>query len=216
MNIPNLLSMLRIFLVPLFLYLLFLPGTAEKFWAIIVFIVASITDFLDGWSARKLNQFSELGKFLDPLADKFLVIAALVAFLILDPLIPGWMLVIIVARDLLITLMRYCAVKKGGSLHTSHFGKVKTAFQMISVVAIITVFMVKSVGYTYNTDAEKGWPFSIAFDLLLSGETQKIVTALPYVLMLIVTVMTALSGIRYLVTNYRILLPPYRPYSEKE
>ncbi|MFW6366110.1 MAG: CDP-diacylglycerol--glycerol-3-phosphate 3-phosphatidyltransferase [Spirochaetota bacterium] len=216
MNIPNMLSLLRIVLIPLFLYLLFQPGPVGKIWAITVFIIASITDFLDGWSARKLNQYSELGKFLDPLADKFLVIAALTAFLILDPLIPVWMVVIIVARDLLITLLRFLAVRKGSSIRTSRFGKVKTAFQMVSIIIIITVFIFKSFGYTHDTTSRAGWPLGIAFELLLSGECDMIVTALPYWLMFIVTMVTAFSGIRYLATNFGVLLPPYTKRNQGE
>ena len=96
MNIPNLLSLSRIFLIPVFLWLLFQPETRFKVIALAVFFIASITDMLDGWSARKLEQESELGEFLDPLADKFLVIATLIAFVIIDPLIPLWMILVIV------------------------------------------------------------------------------------------------------------------------
>lgn len=214
MNIPNMLSMLRIFLIPLFLYLLFLPGTAGKIWAIVVFMIASITDFLDGWSARILNQQSELGKFLDPLADKFLVIAALLAFVLVDPLIPLWMVVIIIGRDLLITLMRYLAVKKGSSLRTSRLGKVKTAFQMVSIIVIIAVFLIESMGAAYTPEATS-LPIRTAFTLLFSGDRAMVIASLPYWLMFIVTFLTAVSGIRYLATNYQVLLPPYSAKEEK-
>jgi cardiolipin synthase len=215
MNIPNLISLLRIFLIPLFLYLLFQPGTTPKIFSIAVFAFASITDFLDGWSARKLNQQSELGKFLDPLADKILVIAALIAFLVVDPLIPAWMVIIIVARDLLITLLRYLAVKKGGSLRTSRLGKVKTAFQMVSIIIILAVFVLESTGPAYNA-VVKTLPIIDAWILVTSGEKMKIIAALPYWLMFIVTALTAVSGLRYLLTNYRILLPPYSKSGTKD
>lgn len=213
MNIPNLLSLLRIFLIPLFLYLLFLPDTTGKIWAIVVFIFASITDFLDGWSARLLNQQSELGKFLDPLADKFLVIAALIAFLMLDPLIPIWMVVIIVGRDLLITLMRYLAVKKGSSLRTSRLGKVKTAYQMVSIIVIIAVFIFESMETAFIPQAGY-WPIATALKLVLSGERSRVLASLPYWLMFLATLLTGVSGIRYLATNYKVLLPPYRKTGE--
>lgn len=206
---PNLLSLLRIVLVPLFLYFIFIPTVQHRMWALLVFIVAAITDFFDGWLARKLHQESEMGKFLDPLADKFLVIAALVAFLFLDPLIPLWMIVIIIARDILITLMRYLAIKKGASLRTSSFGKVKTAFQMISIIVIIMVFVFrKAKMHMYETDDIL--KFTRVYEILISNNPDKWLITSPYLLMLLVTVLTALSGVRYLITNWRLFLPPYR------
>jgi len=144
---------------------------------------ASFTDFFDGWLARKLNQESEFGKFIDPIADKFLVISSLTAILVIDPyfeLFDSWMIVIIVGRDILITVMRWLAIKKGKPLRTSRFGKFKTAFQMLSIGIIIMVYMSKRSGF---------------FDMHES---------IPYWIMLTVTLMTALSGVRYLVTNWQL------------
>ncbi len=209
MNIPNLLSLSRILLLPLFLYLLFDPHPWMKFGALVVFGIASLTDLLDGWSARKLNLESELGKFLDPFADKVLVIATLISFLLLDPLIPSWMIIIIIGRDVMITVLRYVAIKKGCSIRTSHFGKVKTAFQMISIVIIIMVFIVRSTGidlsHQFNTDSYV--KFDVVYSLIMSDLKYKYIIVTPYVLMLIVTIMTAWSGIRYLFTNYNVFLP---------
>ncbi|MBN2434929.1 MAG: CDP-diacylglycerol--glycerol-3-phosphate 3-phosphatidyltransferase [Spirochaetes bacterium] len=210
MNIPNLISMSRIFLIPVFLYLIFQPEWSYKFWALIVFGVASITDFFDGWSARKLKLESEFGKFLDPLADKFLVIAALICFLILDPLIPLWMVLVIIGRDLLITFIRYLAVRKGNSIRTSHFGKVKTAFQMVSIPVIIVVFIAKSTGLDYKAIPTDQTTFLTAVDFMMSGELNKIMVALPYWLMFIITVLTGISGLRYICSNGSVLLPPYK------
>jgi cardiolipin synthase len=117
------LTLSRIILIPLFLYLIFTPTIEHRIWALVIFVIASLTDLLDGWTARKLKQETETGKFLDPLADKFLVISALIAFLFLDPFIPLWMVIVIIGRDLLITLMRYLAIKKGTSLRTSRLGR---------------------------------------------------------------------------------------------
>ena len=136
MNIPNAISFLRIILIPVFLYLIFLTEVEKRIWALVVFIIASLTDILDGWSARKFGQETSFGKFLDPLADKILVISALIAFLILDPLIPAWMIFIIILRDVLLTIMRYLAIKKNSVIRTTRFGKVKTAFQMISIIVM--------------------------------------------------------------------------------
>ncbi len=210
--IPNLISLLRIFLMPLFLYLIFQPERSMKFAALIVFSVASLTDFFDGWSARKLKQESELGKFLDPLADKVLVISTLVAFLLIDYLIPLWMIIVIIGRDVLVTVMRYVAVKKGMSIRTSRFGKIKTAFQMISILVIIMIFIVRGANMTIPEEMMKGHYMSLvpAWSITVSNMHDKWLIAGPYWLMLVVTILTAWSGIRYLVFNWRVLLPPYK------
>jgi len=216
MNIPNLLSLSRIFLIPVFLYLLFYPTSWAKIAAMGVFIIASITDILDGWSARTLKQESELGKFLDPLADKFLVIATLISFVIIDPYIPMWMILVIVGRDVLITVMRYTGIKKGMSLRTSRFGKIKTAFQMVSIVIIIMVFIVKSFGSNIflQNHIDQAIHLKTVIGITMemdSTEPYKWIMIGPYWLMMIVTVLTALSGVRYLMYNWRLLLPPYHP-----
>jgi cardiolipin synthase len=173
-------------LIPLFIYLLFIPTVVAKIWSLVVFGLASFTDLLDGWSARRFNQESELGQFLDPLADKFLVISALTAILVLDPyfeVFDAWMIVIIAGRDVLITVMRYLAIKKGTTLKTSRFGKVKTAFQMVSIVLIIMIYIIRKTGF-YQTHIST-----------------------PYWIMFTVTMMTALSGLRYIVSNRHLFYP---------
>lgn len=182
-NVPNLLSLSRIVLIPLLIYLLY-----QKEWllALILFAVASLTDMLDGWSARRLKQESEFGIFIDPLADKFLVISVLAALMVLDPyleIFDFWMILVIVGRDVLITFMRYLAIRRGETLRTSRFGKVKTAFQMISIVIIIMIYFAKKTG------------------IFITHQS------VPYWILVGVTILTALSGLRYLFTNWRLLLP---------
>lgn len=217
MNIPNLISLSRIFLLPLVLYLLFQPERTLKIWALIVFAIAALTDFFDGWSARKLKQESELGKFLDPFADKVLVITTLCAFLMLDRLIPLWMIIVIVARDLLVTVLRYAGIKKGMSVRTSRFGKIKTAFQMISILIIIMVFAIQGPvkKITAKLTDDELLRFKHALSLITSGSLDNVLLATPYWLMFIVTILTAWSGIRYLVFNWKVLIPPYRPVNSK-
>ena len=208
LEVPNLLSLLRIVLIPVFLYFIFIPTMEHRLWSLVIFIIASVTDFLDGWSARKLHQESDLGRFLDPLADKVLVIGALTAFLILDPFIPLWMIVIIVGRDVLITLMRYLAIRKGAALVTSGFGKVKTAFQMISIMVIIMVFVFRRAGVSrYATD--EFIKIVRVYEIMTSSIPDKWLIIGPYCLMFVVTLLTALSGIRYMMTNWRLFFPPY-------
>lgn len=186
LSLPNIFSYLRIILIPFIIYFLKIRTVEYLIYALLIFLFASFTDFIDGWLARKLNQESEFGKFIDPIADKFLVISSLIAIIAIDPyfeIIDAWMIVIIVGRDVLITVMRWLAIKKGRSLRTSRFGKFKTAFQMLSIVIIIMIYMSKRSGF---------------FDTHES---------LPYWIMLTVTLMTALSGIRYLVTNWKLFFP---------
>ncbi len=186
LSLPNFLSYLRILLIPLFVYLLTIKTVQAWTLSLLVFVIASFTDFLDGWLARRLKQESEFGKFIDPVADKFLVISSLIAIIALDPsfdFFDSWMILIIVGRDVLITVMRWLAIKQGRPLRTSRFGKFKTAFQMMSIGIIIMIYM-----------AKKGQFF----------DTHELV---PYWIMLAVTLMTALSGVRYLVSNWRLFFP---------
>ncbi len=185
-NIPNLLSISRIVLIPLFIYLLSQKTVESWILAIVVFIIASLTDLLDGWSARKLKQESEFGKFIDPLADKILVIASLSALMTMDPnfqIFDFWMILIIVGRDIMITIMRSLAIKKGKPLRTNRFGKFKTGFQMVSIIIIIMIYIVRKKGIfvTYRS--------------------------VPYWIMIGITLLTALSGLRYLITNWYLFFP---------
>ncbi len=194
-NIPNFFSYLRIMLIPFIIYFLTIRTVEYLFYALVIFGFASFTDFIDGYLARKLKQESEFGKFIDPIADKFLVISALIAILVIDPsfqVLDSWMIVIIVGRDILITVMRWFAIKKGRSLRTSRFGKFKTVFQMLGIVFIIMVYMSKRSGI---------------FDTHES---------LPYWIMFTVTIMTALSGVRYLFTNWQLFFPEKKVQENKE
>ena len=195
LSIPNIFSYLRIILIPFIIYFLTIRTVEYLFYALLIFMFASFTDFIDGWLARKLKQESEFGKFIDPIADKFLVISSLIAIIVIDPnfeILDSWMVVIIVGRDILITVMRWFAIKKGRPLRTSRFGKFKTAFQMLSIVIIIMIYMSKRSGI---------------FDTHES---------LPYWIMLAVTLMTALSGVRYLVTNWRLFFPEKKVIDDQE
>ena len=107
MNVPNILTVFRILLTPLFIYLLFNDFLFSNFFALLVFVLASITDAYDGYYARKYNVETEIGNFLDPLADKILVSSAFISFYLLG-LIDLWMVVVILFRDLIITLLRIC------------------------------------------------------------------------------------------------------------
>ena len=135
-NLPNRISLLRILLVPLFLILILGKVKYGIYLSAIVFIIASCTDGIDGYIARSTNQVTKFGKFLDPLADKLLITAAIIALVQLNR-IPGWIAFIIISRDLVVNLLRMMAASEGVVIHASSLGKIKTIVQIISVVSLI-------------------------------------------------------------------------------
>lgn len=137
MNLPNKLTMMRVVLIPVFLLVLFLmPAPMNRYIATAIFVVASLTDFLDGYIARKYNLVSNFGKFMDPLADKLLVMSALVAMVALGDL-PAWVVIIILAREFAITGFRTLAMEANIVMAASWWGKVKTTTQMIMIIVVL-------------------------------------------------------------------------------
>jgi CDP-diacylglycerol--glycerol-3-phosphate 3-phosphatidyltransferase len=142
MNLPNLLTLGRIVAIPFFVWLLDSPSPKRCFWACIVFTAAAITDMLDGYLARKLGVVSVLGKFLDPLADKLIVMAALV-WMVPMGRIDAWVVVLLLAREISVTGLRSVAASEGIIISAGQEGKTKTALQMIGIVALL-------LGYPYH------------------------------------------------------------------
>jgi CDP-diacylglycerol--glycerol-3-phosphate 3-phosphatidyltransferase len=136
LNIPNLLTFGRVLAIPFFVWLLDVPSPVRGFWAAIVFTLAAITDMLDGYLARKLNVVSVLGKFLDPLADKLIVMAALV-WMVPMGRIPAWVVVVLLGRELSVTGLRSVAASEGVVISAGNEGKTKTALQMIGIIALL-------------------------------------------------------------------------------
>ena len=137
MNLPNKLTIFRVILIPFFIVALLVPGIPAGNWiALAIFIVASLTDLLDGKIARKYNLVTNFGKFMDPLADKLLVCSALICLVELAR-IPSWMVVIIIAREFTISGFRLIAADNGVVIAASYWGKFKTTFQMIAVCLMI-------------------------------------------------------------------------------
>ena len=162
MNLPNILTIIRCALVPVMVGLCYLPE--EYLWIPgVVFAVASLTDFLDGYLARKHNLVTDFGKFLDPLADKLLVLSALVMLVHLER-IPAWLTVLVLARELAVDGLRMIAVGKGRVIAAAWTGKIKTFSQMILIL------MLFFLGWTWNEN-----PFVligsiwVAFITLFSG-----------------------------------------------
>ncbi|GBF49523.1 CDP-diacylglycerol--glycerol-3-phosphate 3-phosphatidyltransferase [Leptospira ryugenii] len=225
-NFPNFLTVLRVLALPFFVYSLFQKEIEYQIFAFVLFALASLTDLIDGYLARKWNQQTEFGKFLDPLADKFLVIGCFIAFLFIHEPIEVWMVVLIVGRDMLITFLRYIAVRSGSSLRTTMMGKVKTAFQMGAILLILVIFMLvsgnrknlinemytlgKTAGLsTFQIASENAKSFFATIQRDDLPETNDLITLaaafVPYFGMLLTTIITVFSGLRYLVTNYSLL-----------
>ena len=139
MNLPNKLTVLRVIMIPFFVVSLLAfhgEGRLLRNLAAAIFIVASLTDMLDGKIARKYNLVTNFGKFMDPLADKLLVCSALICLIELGQL-PSWMVIIIVSREFIISGFRLIAAEQGIVIAASYWGKFKTTFQMIAVILMI-------------------------------------------------------------------------------
>lgn len=137
MNLPNKITMLRVLLIPFFVVFMLVPGIpAGKYIALAIFIVASLTDTLDGYIARKYDLISNFGKFMDPLADKLLVSAALISFVALGTM-PAWVVIIIISREFIISGFRLVASDAGVVIAASWWGKIKTITQMIMSIVLI-------------------------------------------------------------------------------
>ena len=138
MNLPNKLTIFRVVLIPFFVAVLMTNclGDNSKWVALVIFVIASLTDLLDGKIARKYNLVTTFGKFADPLADKILVISAMICLVELQR-IASWIVVIIVAREFIISGFRIIAAEKNVVIAASYWGKFKTTFQMIMVIMLI-------------------------------------------------------------------------------
>jgi len=145
MNLPNKITLIRVFLTFVFMLFLFLKGVPAKVMALVIFVIAAFTDYLDGFIAKKYNITSDFGKFMDPIADKILTLAAFLAFVEMK-LVPAWMVVIIILRELLITSIRLGALRHNEVLQAGQAGKQKTVSQMFSIVVILLFIVFKEAG----------------------------------------------------------------------
>lgn len=142
MNLPNKLTIVRICMIPFFVAALLWDQGASmnlRILANVIFIVASLTDLLDGKIARKYNLVTDFGKFMDPLADKLLVCSALICLIELGQL-PAWIVIVIISREFIISGFRLVAADNGVVIAASYWGKFKTTFQMIAVILLIFDF----------------------------------------------------------------------------
>ncbi len=190
MVLPNQLTVLRIILTPIFLILFLTNDPLLKQISLIVFIIAALTDWYDGWLARKFNYITDWGKFWDPLADKILTSAAFLGFVYIK-ILPLWMVLIIIVRDFLITGLRAYADYKGHSFPTSYYAKVKTFIQLTFLYYLLIVYVGQNTVQIF-TGHER------LFDILMNQ-------TFVYVTMLIVTAITFHSGVTYLYKSRRLI-----------
>lgn len=176
MTLPNQLTLFRIVLIPVFMWVLFsLPEPINRYNAVAIFIIASITDFFDGYLARKMNLVSNFGKFADPLADKLLVMSALISMVKLEDL-SVVVVVLILAREFIITAFRTLAMEANIVMSASWWGKVKTAVQMIMIVVVL---------------------LDLPYDFMVYVERVLIVSAV---------ILTVVSGADYVWKNKQVIL----------
>ena len=136
MNTANKLTMLRVLMIPAFLLVLYMNVPYANYWALLIFAVASITDTLDGYIARHYNQITDFGKFMDPLADKCLVTAAMLWFVEIGQM-PAWALLVVIVREFGVSGLRMVAADKGRVIAAAWSGKVKTACTMVCIVLML-------------------------------------------------------------------------------
>ena len=173
MNLPNKLTLLRIILVPVFIVVLMM---GHYYISAVIFVVASLTDMLDGKIARKYDLVTDFGKLMDPLADKLLVMSALICLVQLGD-IPGWMAIVILGREFAITGLRTVAASSGVVIAAGWTGKIKTVLQMIAVVLILL----------------RNWPFSY------------LGIPMDQIVLWAAVVMTIVSGAEYIIKNRHVI-----------
>ena len=186
LNVPNILTMLRIAAIPVLCVLLLSPDREPCFWAAALFAAASITDWLDGYLARRMGIVTVFGKFLDPIADKLIVMAALIMILPYDR-VPAWMVLVILGREMIITGLRGIASTEGIVIAASKLGKYKTIFQLVAIIGLL-------LHYDYH------WFFGVDHPLLIVNMHN---VGMFYIW--IATVLTIWSGVDYLSKFVRVI-----------
>ena len=188
MAIPNILTVIRIFLTPIFIICLFSDFFGAQLWALVIFIVASITDAYDGYLARKNNMVTDTGRFLDPLADKILVSSAFISFSIMG-LIDIWMVALIIFRDLFVMGLRFLMSRRGFIMITSKIAKSKTGVQ-VGIIIFTLLFLTL-----------KGFNWVLLEDYLIFINEYQLV----YYLTMIAVIFTVYTGYTYIQENRKAI-----------
>ncbi len=185
MNAPNALTISRIVFAPIFVILLFQKGVWPTYMATLFFLLAGLSDYWDGYLARKRGEVTKLGRFLDPLADKILTSASFISFACMH-IINAWMVYVMIAREVVVTALRVYAIRRRRPLVTSRLAKWKTSLQMTVIFAILVLLCVQ-----VSRSTEGRW------DLSYGGWLYWIINGLVFCVMLLAVV----TGIHYLVQN---------------
>jgi len=207
MNLANKLTIGRIISIPFFMLFMFMSHIYTRLGALVIFILAALSDIYDGMIARHRKEVTNFGKFLDPLADKLIVSAALISFVQLRELsIPAWMVILVISREFIITGLRSVAASRGTIIQASLSGKFKTTSQMVVISTILIILIVNAAlkNYWHTSPIELqtflGWRRILGYVL---GEA-------PYWMMLVVTILTVISGLNYIFKNKYILFEEIR------
>ncbi len=187
MNLANKLTLIRIFLVPIFLIFMAKGIPYGSFIATFIFILASLTDKLDGYIARSRNQITNFGKFMDPLADKLLVTAALISLVELQ-VVPSWAAVVIIAREFAVSGLRSIAAAQGRVIAASWWGKIKTVIQIIAIILYLLKVNIKDA---------RAWKIFVIHDYYIRGFFDYV----PKTMLMIAVVVTLISGYDYFKKN---------------
>ena len=188
MNLPNKLTLSRIVMTFIFMFFLFTQWPYGKIAALFMFLLASLTDYVDGKIAKSRGLITDFGKFMDPIADKILILAAFLAFVEMK-LIPSWCVVVIIFREFVILGLRILGIIKGHIVAASRAGKHKTISQIIAVIFILVYLVIKDYGMKFGF-----WSVS------LDNISRKSIFAL----ILITVILTLVSGTSYILKNKRL------------
>ncbi len=183
-HIPNILTSIRLLLVPIFIFFLVSENYGSYTLSLIIFIIASITDYYDGKLARKYNVESKFGIFMDPLADKILVLSAFIGFLSIETLsniIQPWMVIVIFSRDIFVTILRVFMKSRGQEMITSQIAKLKTTVQLITIIIILLLLVINPY---YSISNNQGFVYLTIYTMVL---------------------FTLYTGLDYYLKNYKII-----------
>ncbi len=207
-HMPNILTAIRIVLIIPIVVLLF-GNYQEKIISGSLLFLAGVTDYLDGIIARKYKLSSDLGMFLDPLADKLLIISILIAFLKLDPSIfPYWMVWIIICREFVVTAIRIGGIERNSKVNTLYIGKLKTLSQLLTILLIFILLIMKDYFIGAGVMKQVKGAVEVPFDRIwfnYFGDLAYFITYTPSFLLGISTILSVYSGFRYIIKNKKLI-----------
>jgi CDP-diacylglycerol--glycerol-3-phosphate 3-phosphatidyltransferase len=201
LNLANKMTLSRVVLAAVFVIVMAFDTLGTNIAALIIFIAASVTDAYDGHIARKHNMVTTLGIFLDPLADKLLISAALISFVDFNFIdVPAWMVIIIIAREFVITGLRGVAASKNIIISANKFGKFKTTSQMVAIIGILLILVLRS----YITGVKNIPVEALSYISANARFLGLFMSKFPYWAMLVATILTLYSGVIYIWQNMAV------------